>query len=184
MPTGGLETHLFGFVREMRRLGHRVSMVTGIDARQEELTKQVGDRILTLPFSHTGSGAQVLEWAERIATFCREQQGDVLHLQPFVTLHVGALAAALAKLPFVLTPARSSKPRLSGRPHRELPPRGDGAGRREPGVLRVGHHGRARAEPAAPCPMRLVAQCGRPDQIPSGDARSAGGVGRACPAGG
>jgi glycosyltransferase involved in cell wall biosynthesis len=100
---GGLETHLLGFLRQVQSRGHRVSLVTGADARLAPLRELIGERILTLPFHHALSGAEALQAADRIAAFCQQQQCDLLHLQPFITLHVGALAAARARLPFVLT---------------------------------------------------------------------------------
>ena len=100
---GGLETHLGGFMREVQRRGHRVSMITGPRERLEGVREAVAGRVLTLDWPQPLTAGAALGVVERMAEFCRAQDADLLHLHPFLTLSLGCLAAARLRLPFVLT---------------------------------------------------------------------------------
>ena len=100
---GGLETQLLGFVRHLQRLGHRVSFAVSVGGDSPRLRDCVGGRVLSVPLPPAMTGADGLAAAQTIADFCRREGCDFLHLHPFRSLAVGALAAALARLPFVLT---------------------------------------------------------------------------------
>lgn len=114
---GGLETHLFGFLREVQRRGHRVSVIAGARERLEELRRCVNGDVLGMEWPQPPTGEAALDVAERMAGFCRARGADLLHLHPFSTLSYGCLAAARAGLPYVFTlhgPSNLRRPPAEG----------------------------------------------------------------------
>ncbi len=100
---GGLETHLGGFARAVQGHGHRLSMITGAGADVQALRECLGDRVLHVAWPDPLSTAAALDVVDRIAAFCRAQDVEVLHVHPFLSLSLGALAAARLRIPYVLT---------------------------------------------------------------------------------
>lgn len=100
---GGLETQILGYARCLLKRGHDVSFVVGSDSRLAPLRDLVGNRILSVDFRPPLKGHRALGLIEKIAHFCRERKTEVLHLHPFITSTLGALAAARLSLPFLLT---------------------------------------------------------------------------------
>jgi glycosyltransferase involved in cell wall biosynthesis len=100
---GGLETHLGGFMREVQRRGHRVSMITGARERLGLVRGSVSGGVLALEWPQPLTAGAALTAVELMAEFCRAQDAHLLHLHPFLTLSLGCLTAARLRLPFVLT---------------------------------------------------------------------------------
>lgn len=100
---GGLETQLLGFIRQVQRLGHRASFAVSVGADSRRLHDAVDGRVLSVPLAPILTGEGALSAAEAIADFSRRERCDLLHLHPFRSLAIGAIAAARARLPFVLT---------------------------------------------------------------------------------
>ncbi|MEP7273238.1 MAG: glycosyltransferase [Acidobacteriota bacterium] len=101
--SGGLETHLQGFIRCLQASGHNISLITGTSARLEPLRGLIDGRILQLPIPNNPTGGLLLELSRRIAAFSLEERCELLHVHPFASLLLGGLAAVEARLPFVVT---------------------------------------------------------------------------------
>jgi glycosyltransferase involved in cell wall biosynthesis len=100
---GGLETHLGGFARAIKAHGHRLSLVTGAGAQVEALRESLDDRLLQVAWPDSLSAGAALDVVERLADFCRAQHVELLHVHPFLSVALGALAAARLRIPYVLT---------------------------------------------------------------------------------
>ena len=78
-------------------------MITGVGAHLEALRECVGDRVLEVAWPDPSSAGTALDVVERVTAFCRAQDVALLHVHPFVSVPLGALAAARLRIPYVLT---------------------------------------------------------------------------------
>jgi glycosyltransferase involved in cell wall biosynthesis len=99
---GGLETHLIDFASHAQP-DHELHLILGMQADTRRAGTLVGGRVLQVEMSPAQPAAAVVRGVELMTEYCLKAGLDLLHLHPFFSLHMGALAAALAGLPFIVT---------------------------------------------------------------------------------
>jgi GT2 family glycosyltransferase/glycosyltransferase involved in cell wall biosynthesis len=101
--TGGLETQILGFCRYLTNSGHEVHLISGVGSRTLPLREIIGDHILEVDMRPNISSKEAIASINRIASYAKEIQPDILHLHPFTSIIYGGIAASLVNKPYVVT---------------------------------------------------------------------------------
>lgn len=100
---GGLETRLWTQARALRRAGHNVVLATASPEVPKALAEAVEAVHAGLAIGADASSWRCAKAAEALARRIFEQHVDVVHAHPYVSLLPGAMAAALAEVPLLVT---------------------------------------------------------------------------------
>jgi glycosyltransferase involved in cell wall biosynthesis/regulator of replication initiation timing len=101
--TGGLETQITGFCRYLKNSGHEIYLISGIGSRTLPLREIIGDHILEVDMRPNLSTKEAIKSINRVASFAKEIEVDILHLHPFTSFIYGGIAATILQKPYVVT---------------------------------------------------------------------------------
>lgn len=100
---GGAETHIAGFCKSLKALGHEVYLICGKGGRTQTLREIIGNNIFEVDFSPFLSGREVLKSIYELLSLIERIDPDLLHLHPFTSIIYGGISASLTGKPYVVT---------------------------------------------------------------------------------
>ncbi|WP_139491130.1 glycosyltransferase [Brevibacillus dissolubilis] len=99
---GGLETQIQTYCEKLKKQGHELYLATGSNARTEGLQGTVTGYLFLDGWTDR-RGSQFLALSEQLKQYIQENEIEIVHLHPFESMLVGALAARMANVPYVVT---------------------------------------------------------------------------------
>ena len=101
---GGLETHINGAFRSLKKLGYNLYLVTGEEYLAENLPRGLCTEVYTgFPFSSEITALDIITVKDFLVQLIKKHDIDVVHGHPFVSLVPAFIAAQETRRPFVYT---------------------------------------------------------------------------------
>ncbi|WP_190300351.1 glycosyltransferase [Rufibacter hautae] len=101
---GGLETHFYGKILHLTRLGYKVFLVTGSTFLKENLPVDYCEKIYTdFNFSSHNTSQNIVEATQQLVKIIEEENIELVDAHPFFSVIPAFFSAALTQTPFVYT---------------------------------------------------------------------------------